>query len=185
MNLNEREQREAKSVLRRLTALEQAETVGITSGTSQAATGAAALDFTGIPSTAKRVVIMLAGVSIDSANDNITFQLGDSGGIETSGYNGNSTMIAGGTATTSAMSSGAATIDTAATAASLWHGAITFTKIDGNSWVWNGIISNTTASVRTHLLSGYKTLSGTLDRVRITCNPANELDAGTVNIVYE
>lgn len=158
---------------------------GINLSTSQATTAGFAFDFAGLPSWLNRITVTISNVSIDSANDNLIFQLGDAGGVEETGYVGNSTMIAGGTAITSAVTTGAATIDTASLAASTWSGKVIFDRQDGNTWAWNGIICNTTASVRTHILSGYKTLSATLDRIRMTCNPSNEFDLGTINISYE
>ena len=46
-----------------------------------------AYDLTGIPSWAKRVTVMLNNATT-SASSPLRFQLGDSGGIETTGYNG-------------------------------------------------------------------------------------------------
>jgi hypothetical protein len=57
----------------------------LTQGTSQATTSGTSKDFTGIPSWAKRITLVLQGVSL-SASAGLLLQLGDSGGIETSGY---------------------------------------------------------------------------------------------------
>src|SRR3990167_6478732 len=59
--------------------------LAITLGTEQASTSGTAIDFTGIPSGVKRITVMLFGVSTNSTS-NYLIQIGDSGGIETSGY---------------------------------------------------------------------------------------------------
>jgi hypothetical protein len=58
----------------------------ITSGTAVSASGTS-VDFTGIPSTAKRITVMFSGVSTNGTSI-IQVQLGDSGGVETTGYVG-------------------------------------------------------------------------------------------------
>jgi hypothetical protein len=55
--------------------------------------------------------------------------------------------------------------------------------LNSSSWVLSGVIGITGDTPR---VSGSKTLSGTLDRVRITTvNGTDTFDAGTVNILYE
>ena len=59
------------------------------------------------------------------------------------------------------------------------------TNISGNIWICSGII-NISGSTNTIQLSGNVTLSGTLDRVRITTvNGTDTFDAGSINIMYE
>jgi len=56
----------------------------IVSGTAATVSGTS-VDFTGIPSWVKRITVMFIGVST-SGTSNILVQLGDSGGVETTGY---------------------------------------------------------------------------------------------------
>ena len=58
----------------------------LTSGTAQASTSGTAIDFTGIPSWAKRITVMFNGVSTNGTS-NPQIQLG-SGSPTTSGYTG-------------------------------------------------------------------------------------------------
>ena len=54
-----------------------------------------------------------------------------------------------------------------------------------NLWTENGILSSSD-SANTALSGGYRALSGTLDRVRITTvNGTDTFDAGSINIMYE
>jgi hypothetical protein len=156
-------------------------------GTAVSASGTS-VDFTGIPSWAKRVVLTLSVVSFDTANDNLLFQIGDSGGVETSGYGGSTSMVSGATTTSSAtISSGFNTNDTAATAGSNWRGVVTFDfNNDSNSWFISAIISNNTFAARVHNITGGKALSATLDRVRVTSvSGTSNFDNGIISMYYE
>jgi hypothetical protein len=157
----------------------------LTSGTAVAATSGTAIDFTGIPSWVKRITVMLSGVSTNGTSI-VQVQLGDSGGIETTGYSGVTVRPGGSNVYTSAYSSGILT-QTGMVAASTYIGKIVFTNLSGNSWVVSGMTANATAPTNDScFMCGAKTLSGTLDRVRITTvNGTNTFDAGSINILYE
>ena len=58
----------------------------ITLGTAQASTSGTSIDFTGIPSTAKRISIMFRGVSSAASDVAALVQIGTSSGLKTSGY---------------------------------------------------------------------------------------------------
>jgi len=152
----------------------------ITSGTVVASTSGTSIDFTGIPSWVKRITVMFSGVSTTGSLPR--FQLGISSGVETSGYNSLAT-----TATTVVGTSPAtAGFDiTGGGAASTYHGSMVFTLLTSNTWTSVGIIVDI-ASTRSNYLGGSKSLSGVLDRVRITTvNGTDTFDAGSINILYE
>lgn len=140
----------------------------------------ATVDFTsGIPSTAVRLTIMVDGASTDTT-DEILVRLGDSGGFEDSGYvskvfiDGNTVSVTNGFQMAHTMA-----------AAETWTGMLQLVRMDtNNTWIANGMGGGTT-STNTQSLYGSKTLSGTLDRVRIMLNGAGSFDAGTVNILVE
>jgi hypothetical protein len=155
----------------------------LTHGTVQATTSGTSVDVTGIPSWAKRVTLMLNSVSTNGAA-NIRFQLGTSGGIETTGYNC--------TAGWAGASSGAAqsTVgfdsfgDSGAPCARC--GNITFTLIGSNTWTMTGSYMGINGGNFLFVLSGLKGLSGVLDRIRITTtNGTDTFDAGSINILFE
>jgi len=150
----------------------------ITSGTAVTASGTS-VDFTGIPSWVKRITVMFSGLSTNGTS-NYQIQLGDSGGIETSGYAGG--LATGGTF--SAYSAGFI-FNNNITAASSYHGAITLTQLNGNLWVAT-TACNAAASFGNGAGSGSKTLSDVLTQVRITTvNGTDTFDAGSINILYE
>ncbi len=70
----------------------------LTLATAQSATGTA-VDFTSIPSWAKRITVMLNGVSTNGSSSYL-IQLGTSGGIENSGYLGAASTVTTAVATT-------------------------------------------------------------------------------------
>ncbi len=60
------------------------------------------------------------------------------------------------------------------------------TNITGNTWVEQGVFNNTVSAPYVTSTAGTKTLSATLDRVRITTTTGTDtFDAGTINILYE
>jgi hypothetical protein len=137
--------------------------------TEIATTSGTSVTFTGIPSWVKRITFMLNGVVGGSGGFGI--QIGDSGGLETTGYDAVSFSSSGGTTSTSnfvVRNSGNA---------DPFYGAYVLTNISGNTWIATHVIGGQAGS-------GVKTLSGTLDRVALITG-GYTLSAGSVNILYE
>jgi len=154
----------------------------IVSGTAVASTSGTSIDFTGIPSWAKRVTVMFNGVSTNGTSK-LRVQLG-SGSVETSGYLGSSSAIASASANSATFSSGFDLNDSEA-AIALRRGIFTCTLLGSNLWVLSGTLSVQDTGY-TSLTNGTKTTSSTLDRVRITTvNGTDTFDAGSINILYE
>jgi hypothetical protein len=152
----------------------------ITSGTAVASTSGTSIDFTGIPSWVKRITVLFSGVSV-SATSNILVQLGDSGGIETTGY----TSVVGNNANTTTSTAGFIATSNGA-AASVLSGRMTITLISTNAWVSSTVLGDTTNTQTPYAGGGAKSTSDTLDRVRITTvNGTDTFDAGSINILYE
>lgn len=153
-----------------------------TLATAQASTSGTAIDFTGIPSWARRITVMLNGVST-SGSSIVQIQLGDSGGIETSGYTSAGTNI------TSAVTAGASSttglvIGGNSDPAHSRSGIATIGNISGNSWTF--AYAGTAFGGESVVAGGTKTLSDTLTRIRITTvNGTDTFDAGSINIAYE
>ncbi len=156
----------------------------IVSGTSQASTSGTSIDFTSIPSWVRRVTVMLNGVSTNGTSP-LRFQIGDSGGVETTGYASNTLTSSTSAAVNLANSTAGFDGGSVGSSSNLYSGAIVLTTLLSNAWVCQGSISNTGDS-RFMSISGGKTLSDTLDRVRITTvNGTDTFDAGSINILYE
>jgi len=163
---------------------DQTGTVGlINAKTVVVSTSGTSIDFTGIPAGVKRITVMFAGVSTSGTIVPLV-QLGSSGGIETSGYLG----CGGYTQNAGASGAGNYTngfgVSGANSAASVYHGHVVLTYLGtSNTWIASGVLARSDAAVITSV-AGSKSLSGTLDRVRITC-AADTFDAGSINILYE
>lgn len=160
----------------------------IVSGTSQASTSGTSIDFTSIPSWVKRITVMFSGVSTNGSSP-VNVQLGTSGGVQNTGYSGTGIGIGpGGGVAVTALSSGFQLCDNLnSAAAATWRGSMTISLLDSSTGIW-ACASNTARgdNATTGLCQGSKTLSGTLDRVRITTvNGTDTFDAGTINILYE
>jgi hypothetical protein len=156
----------------------------LTSGTAVASTSGTSIDFTGIPSWVKRITVMFSGVSTNGTSI-IQMQIGDSGGVENTGYNSSAARIQGVATTTLGSFTSGFAIASINAAADGQNGSLIISKVDGNTWVLQGALYATTY-VAVHLSAGSKTLSDTLDRVRITTvNGTDTFDAGTINILYE
>ena len=153
----------------------------LVSGTAVSASGTS-VDFTGIPSTAKRVTVMFSGVSTNGTSS-LLIQLGDSGGIENTGYISTSVTddTGGGSLGTS---STAGFVYYQDQASYLGYGITTIVLVGSNAWVASHTGRMTTTNVVTG--GGGKTLSDTLTQVRITTvNGTDTFDAGTINIMWE
>jgi hypothetical protein len=153
----------------------------ITSATAVATTSGTAIDFTGIPSWVKRITVMFNGVSTSGAS-NILVQIGNSGGIETSGYLSYANQFNGSPGGSS--STAGFLIFEAWAATTLGYGIVTITNVSGNTWVYGCSMGASDSSISVG--GGNKTLSDVLNRIRLTtANGTDTFDAGSVNILYE
>ena len=155
-----------------------AQGTALTLGTAVASTSGTAIDFTGIPAWVKRITVMFSGVSL-SGTAHINVQLGTTSGFTVSGYlstqqqgsasNASSTtgFISGGNGSTSVMS-----------------GSMVILKMGvSDIWIETNIVKLNTGNIAWG--GGDVSISGTVDRVRITTEGTDTFDAGTVNIMYE
>lgn len=150
-------------------------------GTATATTSGTAIDFTGIPATVTQIVVSLMGVSTNGTS-NLIVQLGDSGGIETTGYLGG-----GITAGTTANFTTGLGVTAVFGAAFVYHGSIiiTLAEVSTNTWVSaaTGGFSNSAAGSH---CGCSKSTSAVLDRIRLTTvNGTDTFDLGKVNILYQ
>lgn len=152
----------------------------LVSGTAVTASGTS-VDFTGIPSWAKRITVMFSGVSTNGAS-NLLVQIG-SGSVTTTGYLSTCTRTAGAALQTTTATAGF--ILNIANANNAVYGAYRITLVSANSYVEEGNSSDLTNAAN-YISAGGVTLSGTLDRIRITTlNGTDTFDAGSINIMYE
>ena len=158
----------------------------ITSGTAQNSTSGTAILFTGIPSWAKRVTVMLSGISTNGTSIP-QIQLGTSSGPTTTGYVGvvDGEVTAGGIA--ASLTTGLGLIRSGiAAATNIISGQAVFTNVSGNNWVGIFVGGATTGGPAILWAATQITLGATLDRVNITTvNGTDTFDAGSINILYE
>jgi hypothetical protein len=161
-----------------------APTGGFTLGTPVATTSGTSIDFTGIPAGTKQIVVNFYQVST-SGTDPLNIQLGDSGGIETSGYIGEGARITGENLCAVQNSTSGFRIQVTS-ATSVLNGSITITlqNLSLNQWAASGNISNQ-GNTQMMMTAGVKPLSAVLDRVRITTIGGSQtFDNGEINIAY-
>lgn len=159
--------------------------LGITSGTAVASTSGTSIDFTSIPSWVKRITVMLNGVSTNGTSG-FQVQIG-SGSIDATNYK---SVVGSQTPSGSALGAGTSTtgfyIFQLPAAATTVQGVVTLSGFGANVWVGQSACNNIDGTPYISYSSGSKTLSGTLDRVRITTvNGTDTFDAGSINILYE
>lgn len=141
-----------------------------------------AVDFTSIPSWVKRITVMFNAVST-SGTSNYIAQIGSaSGGIETSGYLATVSSVGASTATYSSFTAGFGVMENITAAANVYYGTLTICLQGSNLWVAGLSMGGNRSATG----GGTKTLSSTLDRIRITTvGGTDTFDAGTINILYE
>lgn len=156
--------------------------------TAVAAAAQTSIPFTGVPSWVNRINVHLAGLST-SGTSPVTIRIGDSGGIENTGYSGTVSATANGVATAAAnvasgfnLSSGAQDV-----AAAERNGTITIQRLGpgSNTWIASGSIGfgNSTA---TATIGASKTLSDVLTQLAITTiGGTDTFDAGSVGVSWE
>ncbi len=159
-------------------------TVGVlVSGTAVASTSGTSIDFNSIPAGVRRITVLMAGVSTNGSS-NLQIQLGDSGGVETSGYLSSSFGGANANAMTIVNSTTGCLLTSFNNSTYVVHGSIKFELISTNTWVVSGSLGSSTNVGWS--CGGSKALSDTLTQVRITTvNGTDTFDAGSINILYE
>lgn len=157
---------------------------GLAFKTTQSPTSGTSVDFTGVPANARRINLIFNGVLAD-AGDTFLIQLGDSGGVETSGYAGaalsvTAAAVAGYTTSTSGGVLGGMLV------AESLSGLITLINGYGNIWLISGTCWRDGATDAAFSVTCAKELTATLDRVRITTTTGTTVfSGGNFNISYE
>lgn len=151
-------------------------------GSAVVSAAGASVDFTGIPSTAQRLVVMFAGVTTTGSAVPL-IQLG-SGAPQTSGYVGSiAGMSNAASPSTASPTTGFGIYSTSG--ANVLHGQMTLTHMGNNVWTSEHQFSLPTGAV---LLvgSGSVYLGGALDRLRVTTTGGGDtFDGGNIKLTWE
>lgn len=141
-----------------------------------------AVDFSSIPSWARRITVIFSEVS-NNAGSAVLVRVG-SGTFATTGYvstsnDMNQTSVTGGSNNTT----GFLTV-VGASAASILTGQLVIQWISGTTYTASGVFKYSTTNMA--LSAGSISLGGSLDRLRITTVSGTDLfDGGTANIMWE
>jgi hypothetical protein len=156
---------------------------GITSGTAVATTSGTSVDFTGLPATVKRITVMFNNNGFVGAA-NFLLQIG-AGSVVTSGYASVSNYSSGGGGAAISATNGYC-VSVATNPAETVTGIATLCLLNSSTGIWVMSFTGKLNSTNNVTASGLLTLSGTLDRIRLTSTTALDVfDGGSVNIFYE
>jgi hypothetical protein len=158
----------------------------LTLATAQTASGTS-VDFTGIPSWAKRITVMFNGVS-GSGSSNFVLQIGSGSIDSTANYTYSKSQQQNAAAINLSNTITGTFVDFFGNfnASATMVGILILTNITGNIWTFSGNCHHVSGTTGMSICVGSKGLSGILDRVRITTvNGTDTFDAGTINISFE
>ena len=159
-------------------------TINLGTAVSTGSTNSVVLSTT-IPSWAKRITVMVNGISATAAGGNFLVRLGSGGTTVSTGYSGIALSVSGGTTATGVITDGIFIGSSAATTTS-YRGKMYIDLMDSVNNVWQGTSSgarSVDANVM-HFGFGQIALSGVLNTVELVVTAGN-FDAGTVSISYE
>jgi len=153
---------------------------GFTSETVQTTTSGTTKTFSSLPSGLKIIHIMCNEISITTANTTY-IRIGDSGGIETTGY-----IATTGRIQTSVLVASATIgfIFGRNDAATLFSGIVTLTLIDSSANTWVASHSGKSSTTLAIAGGGVKSLSGELTQVQLFVD-GGTLDNGSINILHQ
>ena len=140
------------------------------------------VDIQSIPSGTKYIVFSMYGVST-SGTSNLLVQIGDSGGIETTGY---TTNICAYNGTGLTNTTNGWNMHLGVVAAGAYYGSLAISLVDSstNSWCGFGQTNNNNSTYMCHC-NGGKDLSSELTQIRLTtAGGSDTFDAGKINILY-
>ena len=152
-------------------------------GTNVATTSGTTATFTGIPSWAKRITVMFAGVSTNGTS-NYLVQLVTGGGTISSGYNSGCSAGTVGVTTTTATNGFLAT-QSLNSASDLQGGVMTISNVTSNIWCYSSVINTASSPGRFQSGGGNVNAGAAVTGVIVTTVSANTFATGNINIQYE
>lgn len=158
---------------------------GLVLSTTQSLTGTV-VDFTGVPSWAKRVTVSFVGASTNGSS-NYLVQLGTdvTPTWVITNYKGSSVLMSGAGNSAANFSSGFLFNQSAQGATCVFGGDLVLKLQNTNVWQGSGIFGESDAA-RGWWTSGSISLGAVLSAIRITtANGTDVYDAGSVSILYE
>jgi len=150
----------------------------LTRETEKATTSGTSVEWTSLPSDITRITVIFN--QMGAGTDVPIVQLGDSGGYKTTGYVGVGANI---DPDPSRLSVTTGLVTCQSNNGEHVVGQMVISNVSGDTWVssFNGVAG----TIDTILGNSVVTLSGTLDRVKLTTVGGATFDNGSVNIIYE
>ena len=157
--------------------------VGIlTSSTAQAASGAT-VSFTGIPSWAKRITVLLKAVTTVSSG--LPAIRAGAGSYEATGYSSTNNAIGISTVSSTLSATTSWDLQNGGGSANVYSGQLVITRLDGYTYTIAGQVSYGTSG-QTALTTGYKIFSGDISQLQLLMSTgADTFNGGSINIMYE
>lgn len=141
-------------------------------------------DGTGVPSWAKKITVLVKGLSTSGGSLPL-LQVGTSSGVVTSGYLGGGANVFNGPSITTANQTAGCLLAGNWAASSTLRALIELAHMGGNTWVIGGKGAFSNDSTNTSFSSDVS-LAAVLDRIRITTvNGTDTFDAGSVSLLIE
>lgn len=150
--------------------------------TNIATTSGTAHQWATIPTWANRIELIFSGVSTTGTSQ-LMVQLGDSGGIENTGYSGS--VVNSGSSTSTSFGNATGWLLEGASAASInVSGILTLRRVFSTNWVMSCVLANNNSAI-TFVSAGSKNLSGDLTTINLrTLGGVDTFDAGLLNMHY-
>ncbi len=154
----------------------------IAQGTAVASTSGTSINFTSLPAWVKKITVIFNGVGT-SGTVGYLIQIG-SGSVTSSGYVGGGNRL--GSSTGVPATSTAGFLINSGASGGAKNGSIAIKLMNTTfGYVADGVLFSS-SEPNQYLTAGAVTLSGVLDRVRITTtNGTDTFSAGSINIMYE
>ena len=153
-------------------------------GTQQSASGTS-IELTSIPSSCQKIEIILYQVSWN-ASATLRWQLGDSGGYETSGYFNQSMFWVNGATNQSGASSASFGFNSWTSSSNGVNAVIRLYRrhTTGQNWHSESFADSTSTTTEMHIQAGTKDLSASLDRVQLFPDSGASFDDGFIQFNY-
>ncbi|WP_299084463.1 hypothetical protein [uncultured Paraglaciecola sp.] len=145
-------------------------------------TSGTAHQWTTIPAWVNKVELIFTSVSTTGTSP-LLVQLGDSGGIENTGYTG-SVVNTGGSTTTSVHPTTGWQLEGASAASIIVSGVLTLSRVFSTNWTYSCVLANLGSAI-IFSSAGSKTLTNDLTTINLrTVGGVDTFDSGLLNIHY-
>ena len=160
-----------------------APSAGFTLSSTVATTSGTSVSFTGIPSTARLIIVNFSDYSKSGGNGTL-IQLGTSSGFITSGYASNGSRFSVGDAILgrSGETAGFCLADENSDLEVAGQAIITCVDVSNNKWVFS--FSGRAYATQTLLSGGFVSTGGTVTQLRVKPSGSDTFDTGEINIQY-